>query len=153
MYALDENGHPIMVQQEGMEQFDKEDNTSPDVELTEEQLVELLKNADQLSPEQQAQLQKIIKNRWKKEIKSQKEKQYSNIYNILTENVAKAKVRLAKLADSPHKKSSKQQNEDKDTIERIQRQKKEYETLLRQYSHEQKARNKGKEAEQRKIEK
>jgi len=61
--------------------------------------------------------------------------------------VAKAKVRLAKLADSPYKKNSKQQNEDKDTIERIQRQKKEYEALLRQYSHEQKARNKGKEAE------
>jgi len=40
-------------------------------------------------------------------MKSQKQKQYSNIYNILTENVAKAKVRLAKLADSPSKKSSK----------------------------------------------
>ena len=30
------------------------DGGSPDVELTEEQLVELLKNADQLSQEQQA---------------------------------------------------------------------------------------------------
>lgn len=128
------------------------DGGSPDVELTEEQLVELLKNADQLSQEQQAQLQQILKTRWKKEIKSQKEKQYNNIYNILTENVAKAKVRLAKLADSPNKKNSKQQAEDKETIDRINRQKKEYETLLKAYNHEQKARNKGKEAEQKRIE-
>lgn len=40
------------------------------MELTEEQLVELLKNADQLSEEQQAQLQQILKTRWKREIKS-----------------------------------------------------------------------------------
>ena len=113
----------------------------------------MLKNADQLSAEQQSQLQKILKTRWKKEIKSQKQKQYSNIYNILTENVAKAKVRLAKLADSPAKKSSKLNEEDKETIERIARQKREYETLLRQYSHDQKTRYKGREAEQRRIEK
>ena len=34
--------------------------------------------------------------------------QYQNIYNILTENVAKAKVRLAKLADSPQRATHKQ---------------------------------------------
>ena len=50
--------------------------------------------------------------------------------------MAKAKVRLAKLADSPSRKSSKQQAEDKETIDRINRQKKEYETLLKAYSHE-----------------
>jgi len=66
--------------------------------------------------------------------------------------VAKAKVRLAKLADSPSKKTSKQQAEDRETIDRINRQKKEYETLLKAYSYETKARNKGKEAEQRRIE-
>ena len=131
MYAVDENGQPIgimqgdeNVQEDFEEQEATEDKTgqgSPDVELTEEQLVELLKNADQLSQEQQAQLQQILKTRWKKEIKSQKEKQYSNIYNILTENVAKAKVRLAKLADSPTKKNTKQQAEDKETIDRINR--------------------------------
>ena len=86
-------------------------------------------------------------------MKSQKQKQYSNIYNILTENVAKAKVRLAKLADSPAKKQTKQAHEDKETMDRIARQKREYETLLRQYSHEQKARTRGREAEQRRIEK
>ena len=59
--------------------------------------------------------------------------------------MAKAKVRLAKLADSPTKKNSKQQAEDRETIDRINRQKKEYETLLKAYSHEQKARTKGKE--------
>ena len=88
-----------------------------------------------------------MKQRWKKEIKSQKEKQYSNIYNILTENVAKAKVRLAKLADSPNKKSSKQKDEDRETMERIGRQQREYETLRKQYSREQNARHKGREAE------
>ena len=38
-------------------------------------------------------------------------------------------------------------------MDRISRQKKEYETLLKQYSHEQKARHRGREAEQRRIEK
>ena len=77
----------------------------------------------------------------------EKEKQYSDIYNILTENVAKVKVRLAKLADSPNKRTSKQKDDDRETMERIGRQKREYETLLKQYSHEQKARHKGREAE------
>ena len=60
--------------------------------------------------------------------------QYHNIYNILTENVAKAKVRLAKLADSPQRVNTKAQNDDKETMERIVRQKREYETLLRQHA-------------------
>ena len=34
--------------------------------------------------------------------------QYNNIYNILTENVAKAKVRLAKLTESPAKATTKE---------------------------------------------
>ena len=104
-----------------------------DVELSEEQLVELLQNADKLSPEQQAQLQHILKDRWKQEMKSQKVMQYNKIYNILTENVAKAKVRLASLADSPSRKHNSRKNggEDRETMERINRQKKEYETLLR----------------------
>ena len=55
--------------------------------------------------------------------------QYHNIYNILTENVAKAKVRLAKLAESPNRVKSKQDVDDKETMERIVRQKREYETL------------------------
>jgi len=57
--------------------------------------------------------------------------QYNNIYNILTENVAKAKVRLAKLTQSPDNVNNKQEIQDKETMERIMRQKKEYETLLK----------------------
>ena len=78
--------------------------------------------------------------------------QYHNIYNILTENVAKAKVRLAKLADSPSRTTQKQQNEDKETVERIVRQKREYETLVKQRAQEIKARNKNKEAQQKRLE-
>ena len=55
MYAVDENGQPIGILQQQDEDGgyeEQEDTTdlnkdgSPDVELTEEQLVELLKNAD-----------------------------------------------------------------------------------------------------------
>ncbi len=55
--------------------------------------------------------------------------QYSNIYNILTENVAKAKLRLANL--NPSSSPKKPTKEDEETLERIQQQKREYETLLR----------------------
>ena len=79
--------------------------------------------------------------------------QYNNIYNILTENVAKAKVRLAKLTESPAKATTKQQLQDNETMERIMRQKKEYETLLKQHGQEKKIRNKHKEAEQIRLEK
>jgi hypothetical protein len=79
-------------------------------------------------------LQHILKDRWKQEIKSQKQMQYDNIYNILTENVAKAKVRLANLGDSPKRKSGNRAAEDRETMERIMRQKKEYENLLKAYN-------------------
>ena len=79
--------------------------------------------------------------------------QYNNIYNILTENVAKAKVRLAKLTESPAKANTKQQLQDQETMDRIMRQKKEYETLLKQHAQEQKAKNRNKEAEHKRLEK
>jgi hypothetical protein len=68
--------------------------------------------------------------------------QYSNIYNILTENVAKAKLRLANL--NPSSSPKKPTKEDEETLERIKQQKREYETLLRQHEYEAKtkARNK-----------
>jgi hypothetical protein len=49
--------------------------------------------------------------------------QYSNIYNILTENVAKAKQRLSNLktSDSPGQGNKKKRQEDADTLERILR--------------------------------
>ena len=43
--------------------------------------------------------------------------QYSNIYNILTENVAKAKLRLANL--NPSSSPKKPTQEDEETLERI----------------------------------
>ena len=79
--------------------------------------------------------------------------QYNNIYNILTENVAKAKLRLASLAnkgqpgESPHLASKKARNEDEETLERIMRQKQEYEALLRAHEHEQKAKNRNRQNE------
>ena len=81
-------------------------------------------------------------------MKSQKELQYNNIYNILTENVAKAKVRLAHLAESPdqgHK-------QDQETLERILRQKKEYEQLLKVQQHQRKTKEAVRVNEQRRIE-
>lgn len=85
--------------------------------MSEQRIMELLQNADQLSEEQQQQLQLILKERWKKELKSQKKQQYNNIYTILTENVAKAKQRLANLnhADQPKR----PKKDDEETLERI----------------------------------
>ena len=76
--------------------------------------------------------------------------QYSNIYNILTENVAKAKLRLASLnpSGSPKKHSKK----DEETLERINQQKKEYEALVRQHDQESKVKARNKEQEQRRLE-
>lgn len=114
--------------------------------------MELLQNADQLSLDQQQQLQLILKDRWKKELKSQKQMQYSNIYNILTENVAKAKLRLASLnpSSSPNPKKHSKQNEE--TIERINQQKREYEALVRQHEQDSKNKARNKEQEQRRLE-
>ena len=52
--------------------------------------------------------------------KAKMQLQYDNIYNILTENVAKAKVRLANLGESPKRKANKA-DEDHETLERILR--------------------------------
>lgn len=64
-----------------------------------------------------------------KNMKSQKKQQYSNIYKILTENVAKAKQRLAALNHGENPKRG--SKEDEETLERIKSTKKEYEALLR----------------------
>lgn len=74
------------------QQYEEAEEPQDDLQgLSDEQLIELLQNANQLSPQQQAQLQQILKTRWKKDLKTQKKEQYANIYNILTENVLKAK--------------------------------------------------------------
>ena len=93
-------------------------------------------------------MQLILKDRWKQEVKNQKQLQYDNIYNILTENVAKAKVRMANLGDSPKRKNTgRVEEDDVDTMERILKQKREYETLLKAYNMEQKSRTRTKEME------
>lgn len=66
----------------------------------------------------------------------------------MTENVAKAKLRLAKLAESPGKMATAQQ--DRETMERIMRQIKEYENLKKLHSHEMKSKSKGKQSQQQK---
>jgi Spy/CpxP family protein refolding chaperone len=40
--------------------------------MTEDALSQLLQNCHELTPEQQQQLQQLLKTRWKKELKSQK---------------------------------------------------------------------------------
>ncbi len=82
--------------------------------------------------------------------------QYSNIYNILTENVAKAKERLANLANdaSPNgKPRMRKSGQEQETISRIMKQKQEYETLLRANMHEKQSKAKLKEFEQARVEK
>jgi len=78
--------------------------------------------------------------------------QYNNIYNILTENVAKAKLRLANLAsktgDSPGQGAQRRRQDDQDTLERILRQKREYETLLRHSDHAAKSKNRVRQHEE-----
>ena len=69
----------------------------------------------------------------------------------MTENVAKAKVRLANLGDSPKRKLNKNDDPDQETMERILRQKREYENLVKAYNLEQKNRNRTRELEQKRI--
>ena len=69
----------------------------------------------------------------------------------MTENVAKAKVRLANLGDSPKRKLNQNDDPDQETMERILRQKREYENLVKAYNLEQKNRNRTRELEQKRI--
>lgn len=69
----------------------------------------------------------------------------------MTENVAKAKVRLANLGDSPKRKLNQNGDPDQETMERILRQKREYENLVKAYNLEQKNRNRTRELEQKRI--
>ncbi len=70
-----------------------------EVELTEEQLMELLQNAQNLPIEQQMQLQMILKEKMKEDIKNDRVQSYQNIFNILTDNILKAKHQLSKLGE------------------------------------------------------
>lgn len=70
---------------------------APGFELSDEQLIELIKNAHTLSPEQQQQLQMILQQRMRAEMANERAQSYQNIYQILMDNVKRAKDRMAPL--------------------------------------------------------
>jgi len=121
-----------------------EANPAQGAELSDEQLVELVKNVHALSPEQQQQLHLILQQRMENGDRAQS---YENVYQILMDNVRRAKDRLAPLglmgatADS------------EETDRRILRQKQEFETLYRQYQNEAKAKELKRDKELEKDEK
>jgi hypothetical protein len=107
---------------------------APGMELSDEQLIELIRNAHSLSPDQQQQLQMILQQRMKAEMVNDRAQSYQNIYQILMDNVKRAKDRLAPLgAQNP------KGDDSEETDRRIFRQKQEFETVYRQYQNELKA--------------
>lgn len=60
---------------------------------------------------------------------------------------------MANLGESPQRKATNKADEDRETMERILRQKKEYENLLKAYNLEQKNRDRNREIEQKRVEK
>ncbi len=117
------------------------------IQLTDEQLIELIKNAHALSPEQQMQLQLILQQRMRQEMVNERAQSYQNIYQILMDNVKRAKDRLAPLGQAV------QRDDSEETDRRILRQKQEFEALFRQYQNELKAREMRKTTEDAKVEK
>jgi len=99
-----------------------EANPAQGAELSDEQLVELVKNVHALSPEQQQQLHLILQQRMENGDRAQS-----------YENVRRAKDRLAPLGVMGATADS------EETDRRILRQKQEFETLYRQYQNEAKA--------------
>ena len=77
--------------------MDQEEGEEEEVELTDEQLVQLIQNAHNLTPDQQQQLQLILQQKMQSEMKNDRAQSYQNIYQILMDNVRKAKDRMANL--------------------------------------------------------
>jgi hypothetical protein len=121
---------------------------APGIELSDEQLIELIKNAHALSPEQQQQLQLILQQRMKAEMVNERAQSYQNIYQILMDNVKRAKDRLAPLGQVQMR-----SEDSEETDRRILRQKQEFEALYRQYQNELKAKELKKKDEDTKVEK
>ena len=105
-----------------------EDDENEEVELTEEQLAQLLANAHNLPIEQQEQLQNIIREKMKEDMMNQRAMNYENIYSILIDNVQKAKEKLAHLGET-----SQRIEGEAETDRRILKQKMEFDALYRQY--------------------
>ena len=118
-------------------------------ELSDEQLIELIKNVHALSPEQQQQLQMILQQRMRSEATTNDRAQsYQNVYQILMDNVKRAKERLAPLGHLIQR-----GDDTEETDRRIIKQKQEFETLYRQYQNEAKAKEFKKQGEEGKVEK
>ena len=124
------------------------DDDNEEVELTEEQLIQLLQNAHNLTPEQQLQLQNILKEKRIEGVMSDRAQSYQNIYEILMDNVQKAKVRLAHLGEVNGKLDA-----DEETDQRILKQKMEFDALLKQYLLETRTKDHKKQLERTKLEK
>jgi hypothetical protein len=124
------------------------EGTGGEIELSDEQLMELIQNAHNLPPEQQQQLQLILQQKMQTEMINERAQSYQNIYQILMDNVRKAKDRLANLGE-PHGPREGVEETDR----RILRQKQEFEALYRLYHHDMKQRNTRKAVEDQKLEK
>ncbi len=83
----------------------------------------------------------------KEDIVNHRAQSYENIYNILTDNVKKAKENLQHLA-----KDDNQEDIDRETEERIVKQKNEFEALLKVYMKETKSKESKITVDQKKIE-
>jgi len=79
-------------------------------------------------------LQAIHQQKTKEDIMNERAMSYQNIYNILSDNVKKAKENMAHLGEEGDSRL------DEETDRRILRQKQEFENLLREYMQESKAR-------------
>ncbi|CDW83414.1 UNKNOWN [Stylonychia lemnae] len=143
-----EQDHLDQDQQDPTGEQDDTDNQQQEIELTDEQLIQLIQNAHNLSPEQQLQLQQILQHKMKNEIMNERAQSYQNIYQILMDNVRKAKDRLAHLAH-PHGSI----DDVEETDRRILKQKQEFEALYRQYHMEMKQKEMRKKQDESKSQK
>lgn len=88
----------------------------------------------------------ILQQRMKQELANERAQSYDNIYQILMDNVRRAKDRLAPLGQVPLADSE-------ETDRRIARQKQEFETLYRQYQAEMKTREAKKQLHEGRLQK
>jgi hypothetical protein len=107
----------------------QDEGTDGGFEISDEQLVHLIQNAHNLTPELQMQLQMILQERMKGDMMNERAKSYQNIYHILMDNVQKAKDRLAGIG-MPSGSIDPLEGE---TDRRILKQKQEFEALYQQY--------------------
>lgn len=131
----DQDGELAEQQDQDIHQEADQDQAAQDegadggFEISDEQLVHLIQNAHNLTPELQQQLQMILQERMKGDMLNERAKSYQNIYHILMDNVRKAKDRLAGLGMP----SGSVDPLEGETDRRILKQKQEFEALYQQY--------------------